>query len=112
MISKVTFRLEPLFKRSITYVTKHDIDLGDQALEFGKQHEFADLTWYPSQHKVMYRIDDRVPNTTRGNGVYHFTGFRAIPSFALAIVRSTGEIFIIDLDVERGILQSSCLVNG
>ncbi|KAJ8436899.1 hypothetical protein Cgig2_017324 [Carnegiea gigantea] len=91
VISQVTFRLEPLFKRSITYVTKDDIDLGDQALEFGKQHEFADLTWYPSQHKVMYRIDDRVPNTTRGNGVYDFTGFRAIPSFALAIVRSTEE---------------------
>jgi len=49
----------------------------------------------------MYRIDDRVPNTTRGNGVYDFTGFRAIPSLALAIVRSTGEILITDLDVER-----------
>jgi len=90
----VTFTLEPLFKRSITYMTKNDSDLGDEALVFGKQHEFADLTWYPNQRKVLYRIDDRVPNTTSGDGLYDFTGFRSTLSVALAIVRFTGEYLI------------------
>lgn len=91
VISQVTLKLEPIFKRSITYTKKIDSDLGDQALIFGNQHEFADLTWYPSRKEVMYRIDDRVPLTTKGNGLNDFTGFRSTLSAALAIIRSSEE---------------------
>ncbi|KAJ8442908.1 hypothetical protein Cgig2_022274 [Carnegiea gigantea] len=91
VISQVTLKLEPLFKRSITYVTKDDHDLGDEALMFGTQHEFADITWYPSQHKAVYRIDDRVPPLTPGNGLYDFSGFRSTLSLVLAAVRSLEE---------------------
>ncbi|KAE8723253.1 L-gulonolactone oxidase 5 [Hibiscus syriacus] len=79
------------FKRSITYVTKDDKDLGDEAVSFGKLHEFADIIWYPSQRKAVYRIDDRVSINKSGNGLYDFTPFRSTPSLALALTRSTEE---------------------
>ncbi|CAN6568401.1 unnamed protein product [Malus baccata var. baccata] len=60
VISQVTLKLQSMFKQSITYLSKNDSDCGDQVLVFGKQHEFADMIWYPSQHKVVYRMDDRV----------------------------------------------------
>ncbi|XP_015888919.3 probable L-gulonolactone oxidase 6 [Ziziphus jujuba] len=91
VISQVTLRLKPLFKRSITYLTKTDSDLGDEAASFGKKHEFADITWYPSQHKAVYRVDDRVPINTSGNGLYDFTPFRSTPSLTLAVIRTTEE---------------------
>lgn len=81
-----------MFKRSITYVAKSDSDLGDQVVSFGHEHEFADISWYPSQHKAMYRVDDRVPINTSGNGLYDFIPFRPTPSIALAAIRITGEL--------------------
>lgn len=89
VISQVTLKLEPLFKRSITYLTNNDSDLGDQVVAFGHQHEFADIIWYPSQQKVLYRVDDRVSNNTPGNGLYNFIPFRATPSIELALIRTT-----------------------
>ncbi|CAI9769616.1 unnamed protein product [Fraxinus pennsylvanica] len=74
VISQVTLKLQPLFKRSITYVRKNDSDLGEQAVSFGRQHEYADFIWYPSQKRVAYRIDDRVPSNTSGNGLLDFPG--------------------------------------
>ncbi|XVF33090.1 hypothetical protein REPUB_Repub17cG0138300 [Reevesia pubescens] len=91
VISQVTFKLQPLFKRSITYVKKDDTDLGDEAVTFGKLHEFADIFWYPSQRKAVYRIDDRVSSNASGNGLYDFTPFRSTPSLTLALVRTTEE---------------------
>ncbi|KAE8722096.1 L-gulonolactone oxidase 2 [Hibiscus syriacus] len=91
VISQVTFKLQPLFKRSITYLTKGDKDLGDEAVSFGKLHEFADISWYPSQRKAVYRIDDRVTINKPGNGLYDFTPFRSTPSLALALTRSNEE---------------------
>ncbi|XP_021767208.1 probable L-gulonolactone oxidase 6 [Chenopodium quinoa] len=91
VISQVTFQVQPIFKRSITYTMKNDSDLGDQALTFGNQHEFADLTWYPSQRRVLYRTDDRVPLTTKGDALNDFTGFRPTLSSALAVIRSLEE---------------------
>lgn len=87
---QVTLKLEPLFKRSLTFLTKNDSDLGDKLINFGREHEFADVTWYPSQRKAVYRIDDRVPVNTPGNGVYDFTPFRSTPSATLALVRASG----------------------
>ncbi|CAH2071201.1 unnamed protein product [Thlaspi arvense] len=60
VISQVTFELQPMFKRSLTYLMKDDLDFDDQDPIFGGIHEFADLVWLPSQGKVVYRMDDRV----------------------------------------------------
>ena len=79
-----------MFQRSIAYLSKNDSDLGDQVLKFGKQHEFADILWYPSQHKAVYRVDDRVSSNTSGNGLFDFLPFRATSSLALAVIRTTG----------------------
>ncbi|VVA25546.1 PREDICTED: L-gulonolactone oxidase [Prunus dulcis] len=91
VISQVTLNLQPMFKRSITYLRKNDSDLGDQVVGFGKQHEFADVLWYPSQHKAVYRMDDRVSSNTSGNGFFDFIPFRATSSLELAIIRTTEE---------------------
>ncbi|KAL1195207.1 putative L-gulonolactone oxidase 1 [Cardamine amara subsp. amara] len=91
VISQVTFKLQPMFKRSLTYVMTDDTDFGDQAVNFGEKHEFADFIWLPSQGKVVYRIDDRVPANASGNGLFDFFPFRSQLSAALAIVRSLEE---------------------
>ncbi|KAG2261485.1 hypothetical protein Bca52824_068564 [Brassica carinata] len=91
VISQVTFKLQPMFKRSLRYVMKNDSDFGDQAVTFGKKHEFADFIWLPSQGKVVYRIDDRVAVNTSGNGLFDFLPFRSQLSVALAIIRSSEE---------------------
>ncbi|KAJ6940613.1 L-gulonolactone oxidase 6 [Populus alba x Populus x berolinensis] len=92
VISKVTLQLQPLFKRSISYVVKKDADLGDQVASFGRQHEFADITWYPSQGKAVYRIDDRISSNTSGNGLYDSIPFRSTLSLGLAAVRATEDV--------------------
>ncbi|XP_059305342.1 probable L-gulonolactone oxidase 6 [Lycium ferocissimum] len=91
VISQVTLKLQPVFKRSITLSERNDSDLGDDAAKFGRQHEFADFTWYPSQRKVVYRIDDRVPANIPGNGLNDFLGFRSTSSLVLAILRTSEE---------------------
>ncbi|XP_044501666.1 probable L-gulonolactone oxidase 6 [Mangifera indica] len=91
VISQVTLKLQPLFKRSITYVVKNDSSLADEAISLGRQHEFADIIWYPSQRKAVYRIDDRVPSNTSGNGLYDFIPFRSTLTAELAIVRTAEE---------------------
>ncbi|KAK7275430.1 hypothetical protein RIF29_16547 [Crotalaria pallida] len=92
VISQITLKLEPMFKRSITYSTEDDSNLGDKAAAFGHEHEFADITWYPSQHKAVYRIDDRVPINTSGNGLYDFIPFRSTLSAELAFIRTAEDI--------------------
>ncbi|KAJ0453220.1 putative oxidoreductase [Helianthus annuus] len=87
--NSVTLKLQPLFKRSVTFLAKNDTDLSDQVIAFGRQHEFADITWYPSQKRVVYRIDDRVSSNVSGNGLWDHPGFRSTPSLALLILRSS-----------------------
>lgn len=87
-------KLESLFKRSITYLTKDDEDLGDKVGEFGRQHEFADIIWYPSQRKVVYRLDDRAPSNATANGAYDFIPFQPTLSALLAAIRITGMHFL------------------
>ncbi|CAN8286009.1 unnamed protein product [Cochlearia groenlandica] len=91
VISQVTFELQPMFKRSLKYVIKSDLDFDDQAPIFGGKHEFADFVWLPSQSKVVYRIDDRVTVNTLGNGLYDFLPFRSQLSAALTTIRSSEE---------------------
>ncbi|XP_065864133.1 probable L-gulonolactone oxidase 4 isoform X2 [Euphorbia lathyris] len=93
VIYKVTLKLEPMFKRSIWFEEKEDSDLGDKAASFGEEHEFADIMWYPSQRKAIYRRDDRVSSHTSGDGVYEFMPFRSTSSHLLKIIRATGPKF-------------------
>ncbi|XP_078178340.1 L-gulonolactone oxidase 2-like [Carex rostrata] len=88
VISQVTLQLQPMFKRSLTFVTCSDEDLAEQAVNFGYQHEFADMAWYPGHREVLYRKDDRVPVNTSGNGTYDFIGFRSTPTLAIQTIRS------------------------
>uniref|UniRef100_A0A7N0UWC5 L-gulonolactone oxidase n=1 Tax=Kalanchoe fedtschenkoi TaxID=63787 RepID=A0A7N0UWC5_KALFE len=57
VISQMTFKLQLIFKRSITYQSESDGELAERAVSFGHQHEFADITWYLSQGKAVYRVD-------------------------------------------------------
>ncbi|XP_022635912.1 probable L-gulonolactone oxidase 4 [Vigna radiata var. radiata] len=91
VISQITFKLEPLFKRSITYVTENDSNLENQVITFGQEHEFADIIWYPTQHKAVYRVDDRVSIHTSGDAVYDFIPFRSTPATQLQLLRTTEE---------------------
>ena len=80
-----------MFKRSITYVSKDDSDLEDKVIKFGDEHEFGDITWYPAQHKAVYRLDDRVSVNRSGNGLYDFIGFRPLTADQIAAARTTGK---------------------
>ncbi|CAA7062533.1 unnamed protein product [Microthlaspi erraticum] len=91
VISQVTFKLQPMFKRSLRFVMRNDTDLGDEAVVFGESHEFADFLWLPSQGKVVFRIDDRAPANLTGNGVFSYFPFRSQVSALLAIARSLEE---------------------
>ncbi|KAH6557131.1 hypothetical protein KP509_1Z132600 [Ceratopteris richardii] len=70
VISTITFKLEPIFKRSVTLELKGDDDLEDEIVRFAKAHEFAGLNWYPGTRKVLYKVDDRVDVASVGNGAY------------------------------------------
>ncbi|XP_020592996.1 L-gulonolactone oxidase 3 [Phalaenopsis equestris] len=89
VISKVTLSLEPKFKRSITYDYLTDEKLLDEFEEMTKQHEFFDIDWYPSQGLAVYRLDDRAPWNSSGDGVNDFIGFQANPSLTSMAVRAT-----------------------
>uniref|UniRef100_A0ACD5YG57 Uncharacterized protein n=1 Tax=Avena sativa TaxID=4498 RepID=A0ACD5YG57_AVESA len=92
VISQVTFALEPLFKRSLTFVKRDDSDMADQVARWGTLHEFADLTWHPREGKVMYRQDDRVDVSTLGNGLSDLLIFRASPTEMLVAARAAEEL--------------------
>lgn len=94
ILEQVTFKLQPMFKRSLTYVMGEDTDLGDEAVIFGEKHEFADFLWLPSQGKVVYRIDDRVPVNVSGNGLFNYLPFRSQSFVILAGNRYLGSFFI------------------
>ncbi|XP_072985136.1 L-gulonolactone oxidase 2-like isoform X2 [Typha latifolia] len=83
---------QPLFKRSITFSTRDDSDISEQAATFGNLHEFADLAWFPNHRKVVYRIDDRVPIDESGDGINDFIGFQTIPTLAIGVTRVAEEI--------------------
>ncbi|KAJ4804628.1 L-gulonolactone oxidase [Rhynchospora pubera] len=111
VISQVTLQLQPMFKRSLTFVTRNDSDLADQAVSFGYQHEFADLAWYPGQRKVLYRKDDRVPVNVSGNGAYDFIGFRPTATFAIQTYRFTEKIFETENDADGKCVYSQLITS-
>ena len=81
---QVTLALEPLFKRSVTLVTRNDSDLAKQVAVWGHLHEFGDMTWLPHQRKVFYRKDDRVDVSTPGDGLNDYLFTR--PSAKLGVI--------------------------
>ncbi|XP_057959905.1 L-gulonolactone oxidase 3 [Malania oleifera] len=88
-ISKVKLSLEPGFKRSITNNFTDDAHIEEEFMGHAHKHEFADITWYPSRHTAVYRYDDRVSSTTRGDGVNDFIGFQSNPILASVAVRAS-----------------------
>jgi FAD-dependent oxidoreductase len=85
---QITLSLEPRFKRSITYDYRNDSTFQDDFAAHAASHEFADITWYPSQHTAVYRIDDRAPLDAPGDGVNDFIGFQATPIAVTAGLRA------------------------
>ncbi|KAK4706369.1 hypothetical protein R3W88_034064 [Solanum pinnatisectum] len=51
VVSQVTLKLERVFKCSITLSERDDSNLGEDAATFGRQHEFADFTWYLKENQ-------------------------------------------------------------
>lgn len=89
--SQVTLSVENSFKRSITYSFEDDSTFQDRFMDHAQKHEFADITWFPSQYQVAYRIDDRVPVKASGDGVNDFIGFQSNLAAISKAIRSTGE---------------------
>lgn len=88
----MTLSLEPRFKRSITFSFQNDSSFEDDFMDLAKKHEFADISWFPSQKKAIYRIDDRVPMSTPGEGVNDFIGFQSTATLTSTAVRASGTI--------------------
>ncbi|XLS62798.1 hypothetical protein HN51_017026 [Arachis hypogaea] len=82
-------KVEPSFKRSITYNFTSDVGLEDLYVDHANKYEFADITWYPSQHTAIYRYDSRVPLNTSGNAVFDFIGFQDNPTLIPEAVRAS-----------------------
>eukprot|EP01018_Ginkgo_biloba_P006593 Gb_30173 [translate_table: standard] len=68
-ISHVTFKLEPMFKRSVSLSLEDDVDLEQKIEDFLGKHEFGDIYWYPAHHKAIFGRIDRVSVDVGGDGV-------------------------------------------
>ncbi|KAK3152754.1 hypothetical protein QOZ80_2BG0163120 [Eleusine coracana subsp. coracana] len=93
VVSKVTLSLEPSFKRRISYEYRDDATFQDDFAAHASRHEFADITWYPSQHTAVYRVDDRAPLDAPGDGAYDFIGFPSTPVAVSAGIRALETAF-------------------
>ncbi|KAF0894296.1 hypothetical protein E2562_038120 [Oryza meyeriana var. granulata] len=105
-ISQVTLAMQPLFKRSVKFVKRNDIDIAEKVAVWGGLHEFGDVVWLPWQGKVVYREDDRVDISTPGNGHNDYIGFRPQPSLALVATRVAEEWL-----EERGTDTARCMAS-
>ncbi|KAF7110515.1 hypothetical protein CFC21_110607, partial [Triticum aestivum] len=91
-LAQVTLALQPLFKRSVTFVKRDDSDFADRVATWGRLHEFADMLWLPQHGKVVYRQDDRVDVSTPGGGLNDMLLFRANPTRATIAARAAEEL--------------------
>jgi hypothetical protein len=87
---QVTLALQPLFKRSVRFVTRDESDLADQVAAWGGLHEFGDIRWLPHQRKVIYREDNRVDVSSPGNGLNDFPAFWSLPAHEIVAARVEG----------------------
>ncbi|KAM3309525.1 hypothetical protein ACQJBY_030657 [Aegilops geniculata] len=106
VVSQVTLQLQPMFKRSVTFLERDDSDLAAQVAVWGDRHEFGDMTWLPRQGKVIYREDDRVHVSSPGDGLNDYLGFRSFPTLGLTIARVAEE------HVEESNDMARCLAAG
>ncbi|GJN03295.1 hypothetical protein PR202_ga20725 [Eleusine coracana subsp. coracana] len=72
--------MQPLFKRSVTFVNRDELDLPAKIAVWGHLHEFGDIKWLPQEGKVIYRKDDRVDVSSPGNGLNSPLSFRSLPT--------------------------------
>ncbi|XP_044370600.1 probable L-gulonolactone oxidase 4 [Triticum aestivum] len=91
VVSQVTLALQPLFKRSVTFVERNESDFTARVPEWGRLHEFADMIWQPQHNKVIYRQDDRVDVSTPGDGLGELFLFRSVPTALLVSGRAIEE---------------------
>ncbi|CAL9766616.1 unnamed protein product [Musa acuminata subsp. burmannicoides] len=91
-ITQVTLQLEPMFKRSITNRVVSDVGFEQTISSYAVTTHYGDIIWYPSQGRVVYRDDIKVPITTKGKGVNDFLGFRAQPTLVIASTRASEEL--------------------
>ncbi|RCV25821.1 hypothetical protein SETIT_5G196300v2 [Setaria italica] len=70
--TRVTLELQPLFKRSVTFVTRNDTDLAEQ-------------------RKVFYRKDDRVDVSTPGDGLNDYLFLRSYAKLGVIAARVADE---------------------
>ncbi|CAN0889405.1 Probable L-gulonolactone oxidase 6 [Linum grandiflorum] len=96
VIYKVTLKLEPLFKKKISFDSKSDEDLAEEVIGFGKKFEFGDINWYPFRGAAVYRMDRRCDVDVPGDGVCDYIPFRPVESKAMASRRA-----IADKEVDR-----------
>lgn len=88
---QVKLSIEHRFKRSIRYnFSEKDDVIEDVYAEHAKKYEFADITWYPSRHTVVYRYDSRVPLNASGDGLNDFIGFQPNSIVISESVRAAG----------------------
>ncbi|KAJ0968763.1 hypothetical protein J5N97_021640 [Dioscorea zingiberensis] len=80
VISQVTLKLEPMFKRSIRYIESNDSDMAVKVVDFGKKYEFANVLWFPGHKKAVYRVDFRVPSNANGDGRIDYFDSRSVPA--------------------------------
>lgn len=82
--------MDPVFKRSVTFVNRDESDLPAKVAVWGHRYEFGDIKWLPQERKVVYRKDDRVGVSSPGNGLRDSPTFRALPTSTIVATRSQG----------------------
>ncbi|KAG6503978.1 hypothetical protein ZIOFF_036302 [Zingiber officinale] len=73
----VTLQLESMFKRSIKNKVIPDVAFENSISSFTTAAPYSDNIWYPSQAKVIYRDDFKLPISAPGTGLNDFIGLRA-----------------------------------
>ncbi|KAL3679378.1 hypothetical protein R1sor_022334 [Riccia sorocarpa] len=92
VISTVTLELQPMFKRSVSFLQKSDVDIETQVALNAQQNEFGDVSWYPAQKLAVYRSDNKVPVSTTGQGVNQYIPFQALPAATVEATRLSEDI--------------------
>ncbi|KAJ0968765.1 hypothetical protein J5N97_021642 [Dioscorea zingiberensis] len=111
VVSQVTLKLDPIFKRSITYIESNDSDLAVNIVDFGKQYEFAHIYWFPGHKKAAYSVDFRVPTNTTGDGSIDLFESRPTPVLDLVASRLEEEAWEATNNTEAKCNNSGILIN-
>jgi len=73
-ISKITFALQPMFKRSVWLSLEDDAGLEDRLEGFLRKYEFANIYWYIAHGKALMGKIVRVPVDMPGDGTSRAAG--------------------------------------